>query len=204
MGAKAFGFHSVAPRCVRATRWGRCVDGKPLMSPPRSNCRSMLQGSTKPGAASAEAAVRQRFLLHRGRPREMDEAPRDGPRPRGSIPPDDPGQDRALAPDIEEPHPARKLISAGRSGRADRRLRRAVQSRPISRKPAEPHTRRRLLRTRPHNPHAQRKDQTPDHRLASLAASATSRVTSSTKRARASLNLHRSLSQKLRRRTCYQ
>ena len=30
-GAKAFGFHSVAPRCVRATRWGRCVNdlGRP-------------------------------------------------------------------------------------------------------------------------------------------------------------------------------
>jgi hypothetical protein len=31
MGAKTFGFHSVAPRCVRTTRWGRCVSdsGRP-------------------------------------------------------------------------------------------------------------------------------------------------------------------------------
>ena len=54
-----------------------------------------------------------------------------------------------------------------------------------------------LQRERPDNPAAERKDQTPDHRLASLAVSTTSRVTSSMRRARASLNLHCSLSQKL-------
>jgi transposase InsO family protein len=54
-----------------------------------------------------------------------------------------------------------------------------------------------LLRARPDDPAAQRKDQTPDHRPTSLAASTASRVTSSTSGARASLNLGRSLSQKL-------
>ena len=43
----------------------------------------------------------------------------------------------------------------------------------------------------------ERKDQTPNHRPAPLAAPTASRVTSSTKRARASLNLRCSLSQKL-------
>jgi putative transposase len=37
--------------------------------------------------------------------------------------PDDPGQDRAMAPDLEEPHPARELLPAGRSGSTDRSLR---------------------------------------------------------------------------------
>jgi transposase InsO family protein len=42
--------------------------------------------------------------------------------------------------------------------------------------------RRRLLRTRPDHPAAERKDQTPDHRPTPLAAPTASRVTSSTKR----------------------
>ena len=56
---------------------------------------------------------------------------------------------------------------------------------------------RRLLRTRPDNLAAERTDQTPDHRPTPLAPPTASRVTSSTKGARASLNWHRSLSQKL-------
>ena len=51
-----------------------------------------------------------------------------------------------------------------------------------------------VLRTRPDNPAAERKDQTPDHRPTPLAAPTASRVTSSTKRARASLNLRCSMS----------
>jgi len=54
-----------------------------------------------------------------------------------------------------------------------------------------------VLRTRPDNPAAERKDQTPDHQTTPLAAPTASRVTSSTNRARASPNLLRSLSQKL-------
>ena len=68
-----------------------------------------------------------------GRPGEMAEAPRHGPRPRGSIPPDDPGQDRALAPDAEEPHPAGELLPAGRSGSPDRGLCGRLQPPPLPR-----------------------------------------------------------------------
>ncbi len=41
--------------------------------------------------------------------------------------PPDPGQDRALAPNHEEPHPAGELLPARRPGGPDRRLRRALQ-----------------------------------------------------------------------------
>jgi transposase InsO family protein len=37
------------------------------------------------------------------------------------------GKDRALAPDADEPHPARELLSAGRSRGPDQRLRRSLQ-----------------------------------------------------------------------------
>ena len=46
----------------------------------------------------------------------------------------DPGEDRALAPDLEEPHSARQLLPAWRARTADRQLRRALQSRPLPRK----------------------------------------------------------------------
>jgi RNA-directed DNA polymerase len=51
---------------------------------------------------------------------------------RGTPSPANPGQDRALAPDPEEPHSARQLLSARGSRTPDRRLRRALQSRPLS------------------------------------------------------------------------
>ena len=47
--------------------------------------------------------------------------------PRGSLSPDDPGQDRALAPDAEKPHPAGELLPAGRSGESDLGLRDRLQ-----------------------------------------------------------------------------
>src|SRR5262245_4271605 len=117
----------------------------------------------------------------------MVEAPRHGPRPRGSIPPDDTGQDRALASDAQEPHLAGELLPAWRSGSSDQRLRGRLQSLPLSRKHQQSNPRRRLLRTWPDNPTAERKDQTPDHRPTPLAAPTASRITSSTRRARASL-----------------
>ncbi len=48
------------------------------------------------------------------------------PHPRGAVPSDDPGQDRAPASDAEEPHPLGELLSAGRSGGADQCLRRSL------------------------------------------------------------------------------
>ena len=56
-------------------------------------------------------------------------------------PSSDPGQDRALASDPEEPHPARKLLPAGRPGSAGRRLRGALQSPALPREPWQPHAR---------------------------------------------------------------
>jgi hypothetical protein len=114
-----------------------------------------------------------------------------------SISPDDPGQDRALASDAEEPDSVGELLPAGRSGSLDRGLCGRLQPPPLSREHQQFNPGRRLLRTPPDHPAAERKDQTPDHRPTPLAAPTASRVTSSTKGARASLNWHCSLSQKL-------
>lgn len=89
--------------------------------------------------------------------------------PRRAQPSADPGQDRAMAPDAEEPHSARKLLPAGRSRQADRRLRRAIQSPALPRKPRQSHPGRRLLRTRPDHPVATREDQAKHHRTTALA-----------------------------------
>ena len=72
-----------------------------------------------------------------------------------------------------------------------------LQPPPLSREHQQSNPGRRLLRTPPDHPAPERKDQTPDHRPSPLAAPTASRVTSSTKGARASLNWHCSLSQKL-------
>ncbi len=62
------------------------------------------------------------------------------------VPSPDPGQDRALAPDPEEPHPAGKLLPARRPRGPDRGLRRALQSPALPREPEQRDARRRLLR----------------------------------------------------------
>ena len=49
-----------------------------------------------------------------------------GSYPWGAAASPDPGQDRALAPDPQEPHPARELLSSRRSRTEDRRLRRSL------------------------------------------------------------------------------
>src|SRR5215471_1948247 len=59
MGAKALGFHSVAPRCVRTTRWGRCVNdsGRPGIVQRKgmvgivrhSQTKGRATGNAKPG-----------------------------------------------------------------------------------------------------------------------------------------------------------
>ena len=88
---------------------------------------------------------------------------------------------------LEEPHPARELLPARRPRSRDRRLRRRLQSPALPREHRQPDAGRRLLRTRPDHPHRTRKDQTTDHRKPTLAASSASRLTSPTRRARASL-----------------
>jgi putative transposase len=95
-----------------------------------AGCRGARQSQ---GPPSAKAAVRQRLLVYLGRPGEMAGASRHGPRPRGSLPPDDPGQDRALASDAEEPDSVGELLPPGRSGSPDRGLCGRLQPPPLSR-----------------------------------------------------------------------
>src|SRR3954454_16707634 len=95
-----------------------------------------------------------------------------------TVSPTDPGQDRALASDAQKPSLARKLLSTGRPRGRGGRLRRALQSRPLSRKPPQSHPRGRLLRTRPNHPPRRGKDQTTDDRQSPLAAPRASRLTS--------------------------
>src|SRR3954454_20793842 len=121
--------------------------------------------------AAAAAAFRQRPVLHRRRPGRLALGEKLEAYPRIAQPPPDPGQDRTLAPDDEEPHPARKLLLARRSRSPDRSLRRALQSSALSREPRQSHARRRLLRARPDHAAATTKDQAKDHRTAALAPS---------------------------------
>ena len=67
MGAKTFGFHSVAPRCVRTTRWGRCVSdsGRPGIVQRKgmagivrhSQTKGRATGNAKPGLHPTVGAV---------------------------------------------------------------------------------------------------------------------------------------------------
>src|SRR5436190_13331358 len=137
-----------------------------------------FRGRQSQGAAPAKVAVRQRLLLPLGGPGQMDEAPRHRSRPRRSLPPDDPGQNRALAPDPEEPHPAGELLSARRSGKPDRDLRDRLQQPPLSREHRQPHPSRRLLRTRSNHPAGKRKDQTQNYPNSPIDTPQPSRLTS--------------------------
>src|SRR5215204_2027191 len=98
--------------------------------------------------------------------------------PGRTVSPPDSGQDRALASDAQEPSPARKLLSTGRPRGRGGRLRRALPSRPLPRKPPQSHPRGRLLRTRPNHPPQTGKDQTTDDRQSPLAAPREGRLTS--------------------------
>ena len=130
-------------------------------------------GRRAPQAASAQ---RQRVLLHLWRSGRMAGGSEDGSRSRGTVPPANPGQDRALAPDHEEPGSAGKLLPARRSRTPDRGLRRLLQQPALPREPEQRHTRRRLLRAR--QSHSQRKgeDQETDNPTTPLATSKTSRI----------------------------
>ena len=99
-------------------------------------------------AASDVTAVRQRAELSRRRAGRMARRQRHRARPRRALPPADPGQDRALAPDAQEPHPAREPLPARRARGAGRRLRRARQPPPLPREPEQSCPGRRLLRSR--------------------------------------------------------
>ena len=59
--------------------------------------------------------------------------------PRSALPSADPRQNRALASDAQEPHPARALLPARRSRTSSRGLHRALQPCPLSREPRQSH-----------------------------------------------------------------
>ncbi len=73
-------------------------------------------------SAQAEAAQRQRIFLHLPRSGQVARRPGHGSRSRRPEPSPDPRQDRALAPDHEEPRLARKLLSVGRARAWESRL----------------------------------------------------------------------------------
>src|SRR4026208_2549043 len=91
---------------------------------------------------------------------------------------DDAGENRALASNAQEPHPARELLSARRSRSSDQCIRRVLQPPALSREHRQSHPSRRLLRARSSHPAGKRKDQTQDHPKPSVASPQTSRVTS--------------------------
>ena len=87
-----------------------------------------------------------------------------------------PRQDRTLASNLEEPHLAGELLSAGRSRSPDRGLRRSLQPPALPREPEQRHARRRLFRTRQSHSIPTKKDQTKDARNATLASQTTRRI----------------------------
>src|SRR6516225_2588657 len=76
--------------------------------------------------AQAAASLRQWLILRGGRSGQVARGQRHRACTRGTLSSPNPGKDRALAPDPEEPHPARQLLPARRSRTADQRLRRAL------------------------------------------------------------------------------
>jgi len=78
--------------------------------------------------AQTASAQRQRIELRLRRSCKMARRCRHGARARCAQSSADPGQDRALASDAQEPHPARELLPTRRSQGAHRSLRRSLQS----------------------------------------------------------------------------
>jgi putative transposase len=108
--------------------WKLCTTMRPRMSPTRWTWRLRPQAATAQGCCTSQNCCRQRAVLHRQRTRRMDRRQRHEPCPRRSASSADPGQDRALASDAQEPHPAGELLPAGRPRTPDRSLRRVLQS----------------------------------------------------------------------------
>src|SRR5438876_7674846 len=129
---------------------------------PRSGAAG-LRFARSQAHATAAALVRQRVQLHRGRSRQVARRPQDQAPARRPLSSNDPGQDRALAPASQKPHPAGKLLPTRRSRNPNRGLRRRLQPPPLPREHRQSHPGRRLLRTRPNHPGRTRKDQATDH-----------------------------------------
>jgi putative transposase len=90
--------------------------------------------------------------------------------PRRALSSDDTGEDRALASDAQEPHPAGELLFARRARGSDRSLRRPLQSPALPREHRQSDAGTRLLRTRSNHPAGKRKDQTQNHPTPTLAS----------------------------------
>jgi transposase-like protein len=89
----------------------------------------------------AAPAQRQWSQLYRRGTGPVYQGPRHEPCARRPNAPPDPGQDRALAPDPEKPHPAGELFPARRPRTPDRGLHRALQPPALSRELEERDTR---------------------------------------------------------------
>ena len=93
----------------------------------------------------------------------------NGTRQGCAVSPANTGQDRAMASNPEEPHLAGQLLLPGRSGSADRGIRRSLQSSAIPREHQQPHSRRCLLRAWAINFKTTGKDQTENYGNPALA-----------------------------------
>ena len=119
---------------------------------------------------SASSAIRQRAELRLGGVGGMARQTRHAAYPRRALSSDDTGEDRALASDAQEPHPAGELLSARPARGSDRSLRRPLQSPALPREHRQSDAGRRLLRTRSNHPAGKRKDQTQNHPTPTLAS----------------------------------
>src|SRR5271156_1152488 len=115
----------------------------------------------RPGTGDSQAAPAQRQWLQLclWRSRRMARRTRHRTRARRTQSSANPRQDRTLAPDAQEPHPAGELLSAWRPRGPHRSLRRALQPPAISREPEKLDPRRRLRRSRSNHLTDKRKDQ---------------------------------------------
>src|ERR1700730_16149056 len=130
------------------------------------------------GDASTSSAIGQRVELRLRRPGQMARAAGHATYAWCALSSDDAGENRALASNAQEPHPARELLSARRSRSSDRCIRRVLQPPALSREHRQSHPGRRLLPARSNHPAGKRKDQTQDHPKPSVASPQTSRATS--------------------------
>lgn len=83
-----------------------------------------------------------------------------------------------MAPNAQKPHSARKLRPARRTRTGDRRLRRPLQSPPLSQKPRQSDTGRSLLRSQQRHANGQEKNKGKNNETATLAQSRARRIKS--------------------------
>jgi len=99
-------------------------------------------------------------------------------RPWRAISSPDPGQDRALASNPEEPDLAGKLLSTRRSRKPHRGIRRSLQQPPLPREPQQRHARRCLIRARHSHHRKESQNQKPHYPETTLVPSTTRGLTS--------------------------